>query len=67
MRCCHAGCLHDATHGVYYTPSHQRWAIDQRGTRPHKAPRRYCRWHATVEAVCRNAAAVPHERDHDEE
>jgi hypothetical protein len=67
VRCCITGCLRGATHGVYFTPSRQRWSLDKRGARPHKAPLIYCRWHATVQAVCRNAGAVPHERDHDEE
>ena len=44
-----------ATHGVYFRPGRGQWHADKRGDLPIKAPIMYCSWHATVQAVKRNA------------
>jgi hypothetical protein len=56
-----ARCAHPATHGVYYQPKAQRWEIALR--HPTRAPKMWCRWHATVQAVLRNAGSPLAEGD----
>jgi hypothetical protein len=55
MRCWQPHCLLDATHGIYYVPGRRRWQIVTRSDLPGAAPLRYCRWHATAQAVVLNA------------
>jgi hypothetical protein len=59
--CIEPRCPWPATHGVYARGHPRRWTATNRTNLPHKAPLLYCRWHATVQAVCRNAAQeAPH-------
>lgn len=49
-------CLADATHGVWYREGTARWVIVTGDYITKSAPCLYCKWHATVQAVQRNAA-----------
>ena len=52
------GCLRDATHGVYWNRQDRYWAtgrMDRGYMRYLRSERDYCHWHATVQAVLRNA------------
>jgi hypothetical protein len=51
-RCTWPGCLADATHRLYFWPRGHVWHAQLWGNRT----ARYCRWHASVESVQRNAA-----------
>ena len=54
------GCLKDATHGVHWNASAKRgWAVDaeKRSAVDRGIEAQWCRWHAVVEAVLRNAGS----------
>ena len=54
--CAWDGCSREATHGLAWSATAQRWQIDARNYTT--SPRRWCKWHATVQAVQRNARGV---------
>jgi hypothetical protein len=49
MRC--QACPQDATHGIKYDGPGRGWIIYKDG----RVPQIFCQWHATAQAVCRNA------------
>jgi hypothetical protein len=49
-------CLWDATHTLYWHPRVRQW--ESHPSRNQRALHLYCRWHATVRAVQRNARGV---------
>ena len=57
--CIYHGCRLDATHGVTYLPTRGAWVI-RAGRYIAQARKQYCRWYATVQAVCRNAEKRAH-------
>ena len=55
--CCVPTCPWLATHGVLWSSSQHTWSIRKDRNVGH-ANRIWCRWHATVQAVQRNAGAT---------
>jgi hypothetical protein len=51
-----AACLRDATHWVAWRDHCQRWVIRQEQVK--RQVTRWCRWHATVQAVQHNARGI---------
>ena len=60
-RCRTRGCLQDATHDVYWNERHRNHSAtahtDRAYTRRLGLQPQWCHWHATVEAVLRNAGS----------
>ena len=57
MKCCYPACLQDATHWVHYWRRREVWMIYKVYRKPAPVRHSYCRWHAVVKAVLRNARA----------